>query len=218
MHKSTHGHSHAAGAATSGSVIRWARGYDRMVAALSLGRATALRAATVDLGGIRPDDHVLEVGCGTGEVALTAWRRAGARHVAGIDPAAEMIAVAQEKARAAGATIDFQVGVIEALAAQDESVDVVLSSLMMHHLPGDLKARGLAEIWRVLRPGGRLVIVDMARPSGWLTRLMPVALLHGALKVGAQDLPPLLAAAGFTAVRTGKLPMRGVGFVVGVKE
>src|SRR5258707_15847820 len=63
--------------ATEGSVIHWAWGYDWLVGALTLGRAGALRRQTVRLAQIRPGERVLEVGCGTGDVALRARAAAG---------------------------------------------------------------------------------------------------------------------------------------------
>jgi len=69
--------------------------------------------------------------------------------------------------------IEFQIGVIEQLSFPDQTFDVVLSTLMMHHLPTSLKHQGLAEIARVLKPGGRLVIADFTRKQdrqGWAAR------------------------------------------------
>jgi ubiquinone/menaquinone biosynthesis C-methylase UbiE len=205
--------------ATRGNVIHWAHYYDPLTRALFLGRDKRLRRATVEVARIAPGAAVLEVGCGTGEVALVAKAAAGAAgSVIGIDPAPEMIAAAAEKAAHAGLAIDFQVGVIEALAFPDASFDVVLSSLMMHHLPDELKREGLAEIARVLKPGGRVLIVDVKRPTTRFTRLLLALMLHGALRVGVQDLPELLSEAGFTQVRTGALPFRALGWVSGQIE
>jgi len=78
----------------------------------------------------------------------------------GIDPAPEMVELARRKAAQAGVTVRFEVGVIEALPYPPDHFDVVLSSLMLHHLPDELKRRGLAEIHRVLKPAGRLLAVD----------------------------------------------------------
>ena len=114
-----------------------------------------------------------------------------------------MIAVARAKAARAGRAVDFQVGVIEALAFPHGTFDVVFSSLMMHHLPDDLKRRGLVEIARVLRPGGRLLIVDIKRPTSRLGQAMTTLMLHGGLEHGIQDLPAMLRAAGFTHIDTG---------------
>src|SRR5215213_8128705 len=175
--------------ATRGSLIRSAGHYDQLVSLLTLGRRTRLRQMTIALARIQPGERVLEVGCGTGDVALAACAPAGPRgSVAGIDAGPEMIAVARAKAARAGVTIDFRVEPIEALSYPDASFDVVLSSLMMHHLPDDLKRQGLAEVARVLKPGGRLLIVDIKRPTSRLERAMSHVMCHGGMSTGIQDL------------------------------
>jgi ubiquinone/menaquinone biosynthesis C-methylase UbiE len=159
---------------------------------------------------------VLEVGCGTGDVALAARGPAGVSGaVYGIDPAPEMIAIARRKAQNAGIAVDFRVGVIEALPFGADTFDVALSSLMIHHLPDDLKRQGLAEVVRVLKPGGRLLIVDLKRPTDHLGRALLTVAFHGGLNSGVQDLPPLLHAAGFTSIETGDTGFRMLGFVRG---
>jgi ubiquinone/menaquinone biosynthesis C-methylase UbiE len=212
-----HNHTHALQsqpAPTTGHLIRWARYYDPFVSVLTAGRRGRLRKTTVELAQIPAGATVLEVGCGTGDVALLAKARAGDHGaVYGIDPAPEMIAVAREKSARQGRTVDFQIGVIEALAFPDASIDVVLSSLMMHHLPDDLKPRGLAEIARVLKPGGRLLIVDMKRPSDKAGHLLSMLVGHYAVRTGVDDLPPLLRAAGFAEIELGETGFRTLGFV-----
>jgi ubiquinone/menaquinone biosynthesis C-methylase UbiE len=205
--------------ATQGRLIRWAKYYDRSVSLLMLGGRRRLRAATVTLAGVQPGETVLEVGCGTGDVALAASARVGASGaVYGIDPSPEMIAVARAKAARLGAKVDFQLGLIESLAFADASVDVVLSSLMMHHLPDDLKQRGLAEIARVLKPGGRLLIVDFKLPADRLGRALNRLILHGNIERGIEGLAPMLRAAGFTRIEAGETSFRLLGFARGIKR
>lgn len=185
----THGgepHSHAETVPqTTGMVLNWGRRYDWVVQIMALGQAGRLRRNTVDFAQIVPGEHILDVGCGTGDLTLRAAERAGSTgQVHGIDPGPEMIATAQRKAAHARVNVDFRVGVIEHLPYPDDAFDVVLSSLMMHHLPADLKPIGLAEIRRVLRPGGRLVIAD----------------LKGVLE--QQGVVTLVQAAGFTGFET----------------
>lgn len=113
-----------------------------------------------------------------------------------------MIARALRKAARRGLTIDFQVGVIEQLAFPDRSFDVVLSTLMMHHLPADLKRRGLAEIARVLKPRGRLLVLDAKHQTGpW--------------KSGMHDQPALMHEAGFSQIETGKPRFSRLAFALG---
>jgi ubiquinone/menaquinone biosynthesis C-methylase UbiE len=160
---------------------------------------------TVDLSQLKPGDRILDVGCGTGGVTLPAKKRVGKNgQAAGIDPAPEMIAVARKKAARAGLEIDFRMGVIESLPFPQASFDVVTSSLMMHHLPHELQVNGLAEVRRVLKPGGRVFIADMLRPGMSLhDRLFSTLTLHGGgrERFGIQDLPQKMEQAGFENIQ-----------------
>src|SRR6266540_1910729 len=180
-------------AQTDGAFVRGAPYYDFLVQITALGHARRLRKMTVDQALIKAGDHVLDVGCGTGEVTLLAKARAQNGKVYGIDPAPDMLAIARRKAARKRLDIDFRVGVIESLPFPDSSMDVVTSSLMMHHLSDDLKARGLAEIYRVLKPGGRLLIADFMRPTGSVVNHLFITITrHRGLKNGIEDLRKLL--------------------------
>ncbi len=146
---------------TTGTLIHWAKRYDFIVQFMAFGQARRLRRKSIDAAQIKPGERILDVGCGTGDLTLLAKERAGSTgQVYGIDAATEMIDVARGKAARAKAEVDFRVSVIEQLPFPAESFDVVLSSLMMHHLPDDLKPKALAEVRRVIKPGGRLLLVD----------------------------------------------------------
>ena len=193
---------------TRGYVWNWARRYDLLMGFITLGREQALRQKIADLARLQPGEKVLDVGCGTGTLALVAKERVGKTgRVSGIDPSQQMIARASRKAAHRSLSIDFQVGLIEQLVFPDQSFDVVLSTFMMHHLPDDLKHRGLREIARVLKPGGRLLVLDMKGPVGpW--------------KSNIADQPGLMKDAGFSQVemREASFSRFPLAFVLGRKS
>lgn len=214
-----HSHSIEQPAQTEGRLIRWAPYYDFSVNLITFGQAWRLRKMTVDHALIKPGDSVLDVGCGTGAVTLMAKVRAGKDgHVYGIDPAPEMIAVARSKAARKRLEIDYRLGVIESLPFPDASIDVVTSSLMIHHLPDDLKVCGLAEIYRVLKPGGRLLVFDFMRPTkSFLNRFLITLTMHHGLNFGIEDLPKMLDVAGFSQSKKLDEKFLFFGFVRGIK-
>jgi demethylmenaquinone methyltransferase/2-methoxy-6-polyprenyl-1,4-benzoquinol methylase/phosphoethanolamine N-methyltransferase len=195
---------------TAGSVIHAARWYDLFATVISFGRDRAVRQTLVELAAPAPGETALDVGCGTGTLALALRSRLGTGAAHGIDASPEMIEVARGKAAKAGAGVDFRVALVEALPFPDATFDLVTSSLMLHHLPDALKRAGLAEIRRVLRPGGRFLALDFAAPShsplGHLLALVGHA--RGERLVDA--LPPLLRDAGFGDVEA--IPTRHASF------
>ena len=161
------------------------------------GEINRLRHRVLDLADLCAGHELLDVGCGTGTLAIQAGRRlAGAGQVTGVDPAPRQIARARSKARRAGVKVDFQSGVIENLSFPDRTFDTVTSTLMMHHLPGDLKHQGLAEIARVLKPEGRLILADFDYPDGHQPTTKPAANGYG----GTDALPDLLQQTGFSDI------------------
>ena len=184
------------------------------------GNVRKLRQKTIDLARIQPGETVLDVGCGTGTLAMKVARRLGrAGRIVGIDPGRQQIVRARAKAARRNVPIEFQVGVIEQLAFPDQSFNVVFSTLMMHHLPAPLKRQGLTEIARVLKPGGRLVIADFTHRSnrqGQATRFHA-----GGSRT--HDLTVLVSEIGFSQVETEEMqPARfstfpGAGFVLAHK-
>ena len=202
---------------TRGRTINWAAGYDVLVGWMTLGKEPALRQMTVELAQVKPGDQVLDVGCGTGSLTIVAKRAAGpAGEVHGIDPAPGMIELARRKATRAGAEVNFQVGLIEDIPFPEAKFDLVLSSLMLHHLPDDLKRKGFSEVHRVLKPGGRFVAVDFDPPTRKLVRYLAVLFFgHGMLQSNLRALEAMLQAAGFVETQTGKTRYELLAFLQG---
>jgi len=163
---------------TRGMPLNWAAPfYDWGCRKAGLG--PRFRQETIRQAALRPGERVLDVGCGTGVLTRLAAEAAGTSGKAiGIDPAPKMILRARKNASAQRSGAEFRLSVIEDLPFEDNSFDCVLSSLMLHHLPPDLKLLGLGEVKRVLRPGGRLVLVDIGRPESrlWWPVLWPLLL------------------------------------------
>lgn len=118
----------------------------------------------IDWAALHPDEQVLDVGCGTGELARLQLHDHPQQAIQGIDLAAAMVAVARQKC-APWPQVCFQVGRAEALPYEDGTFDVILSASAFHYFPDPVAA--LIDMKRVLRPGGRIVILDWCRDFLW---------------------------------------------------
>ena len=199
---------------TKGFVIRsGVRAYDVLAWVLTLGREKAFRSRLVELARISPGEIVLDVGCGTGSQAIAAKRRVGPEGtVIGIDASPEMIERARSKATRAGVDAAFEIAIIEALPFPNEHFDVVLSTLMVHHLPRAVREQGVREMRRVLRSGGRLLVVDFATPPRERKGLFATLHRHGGMK--PQDIIDLLEGAGLPVVASGSTGVADVHYVL----
>lgn len=181
-----------------------------VVAALAV-RDRALKRRVLAYAGIKDGAHVLDVGCGTGTLAIGAARTPSGATVTGLDADTSILARARKKAAAAGVRVEFDHGWSTELPYPDRAFDVVLSTLLFHHLTDDAKHRTAAELVRVLKPGGRVVVGDVGRPQDPVMRFAvrtTVQLLDGiattALNVRG-ELPGVLAGAGLRATVCSRL-------------
>ncbi|MGO4209864.1 class I SAM-dependent methyltransferase [Terriglobus sp. 2YAB30_2] len=152
---------------TSGLLLHKAAQYDLLLWLLTLGRERNFRERALGLARLSAGEAVLDIGCGTGTLAIAAKRQVGPNgRVDGIDASSEMIRRASRKASKAGADVAFQTALVESLPFCDGTFDVVLSTLMLHHLPGVLRSQCAAQVRRVLKPGGRLLAIDFGTSPG----------------------------------------------------
>src|SRR5436305_1907304 len=133
--------------------------FDLVAAALA--RDGSLKSQVVERASIQPGERILDVGCGTGTLAIAAARAAPGVMVRGLDADPAILARARDKAAASGTEIEFDEALSTSLPYDDASFDLMLSTLFFHHLPDRGKRQTAHELLRVLRPGGRLVVADV---------------------------------------------------------
>jgi ubiquinone/menaquinone biosynthesis C-methylase UbiE len=196
------------------------------------GRRGRVYQQIVERSGVRPGDSVLDVGSSSGYLARKLAAAAGsAGHVTGVDPSAAAIAYAQRRAVCAdSAAMTFIVGVAQDLELPDSSFDVVTCTLAIHHIPARKREAAFREMYRVTRPGGRLLAADFD-PSRRSPSLHPGGrrMHRAAATVG--PLTELAAAAGYQVESAGDLPLlryivatrpagtqAGIGAQEGVRE
>jgi ubiquinone/menaquinone biosynthesis C-methylase UbiE len=146
----------------------------------------AIREALLAQSNLQPHHHVLDVGCGTGTLAVAIKQRQPGAEVRALDPDPKALGRARAKAAGAGVTVQFDEGFSDALPYADATFDRVFSSLMFHHLSRAVKEATLRDIHRVLKPGGELHLLDFtgAHGHGRLARLIHP---QQALKDSAED-------------------------------
>ena len=146
--------------------------YDPLTKVLGLDSA---RRALLEQAALRPGHAVLDVGCGTGTLAILIEQLHPTVEVIGVDPDPRALARARRKATRAGVQLRFDQGYGDALGYPNARFDRVFSSMMFHHLSQDEQPRMLREIRRVLKPRGRLELLDFAgagsQEHGGLSRL-----------------------------------------------
>lgn len=167
--------------------------YDRLNRILSLGIDRRWRRKTVAALELSPGARVLDVATGTADLALEMLRQAPGSEVVGIDPSREMLAVGREKVSAAklDGSIRLQTGDAQDLPFEDSTFDGTAVAFGIRNVPDRLK--GLQEMGRVTRPGGRVAVLELSEPRGGV--LGPLTRFHvhtvvpwvGALLSGSRE-------------------------------
>jgi ubiquinone/menaquinone biosynthesis C-methylase UbiE len=164
-------------------------------------RHSEFRRSVIELAGLRGEETILDAGCGTGLTLLGTAQRCPGCRLCGLDLSARMVEVASSEARECGLPLSLGTGTILRLPYRDGAFDVVLTNIMFHHLDIGEKRQAVAEVARVLRPGGRYVSAEFGpRASNPLERrlakgdytLYPSHLKECGLRIVSEELRPLL--------------------------
>ncbi|MGA2820932.1 MAG: methyltransferase domain-containing protein [Anaerolineales bacterium] len=155
------------------------------------------RMVVARLARCKPAGTLADIGCGPGQLAILIAEQFGDLRVIGIDTAGEMVKAGTSKASALGleGRLEFRRGEVERLPLPDSSLDLAISTLSLHHWSNP--TGGLGEIYRVLGPGGRLLLFDLRRDSrrifSWFLRFAQAIVVPRALRIANEPLGSLLA-------------------------
>ena len=199
---------------TSGIVLHSPVLYDLTVWLAFFGKEQAFRDKVLDIARLAIGESVLDVGCGTGTLAIAAKRRVGPTGaVHGVDASTEMLVRAEKKAKKAGGEVFFRNTLAESLPFADAHFDAVLSTVMFHHLPRKARLQCAREIRRVLKPDGRVLVVDFeGMADEKRTLLSHFHRPHGHVRLN--DIVELLKEAGLNTIESGPVGIRDLQFAL----
>lgn len=194
-----------------GILLHSAAMYDTLAWLITFGRERSFREKMLGYADLKPGEAVLDVGCGTGTVALLAKGKVGPEgRVDGVDASVDMVVGATAKAQRKGLHVCFSIATAQELPFKDRAFDVVLSTLMIHHLPKAGRAVFGREAFRVLKPGGRWLIVDFAKPR----RRSHFFRLHRHGHVDLSRIASDLGTTGFSTIAQGDVGTKGLRYLI----
>ena len=141
-------------------------------------RDTRFKSRLIEQAGIQAGHRVLDLGCGTGTLAIMVKQAIPTADVVGLDADPQMLSVAKSKSMRENTPVQFDQGMTVNLPYPDASIDRVLSSLMIHHLKTPDKEITAREVYRVLKPGGQLHVIDFGKPRTFYGKILG-SFLHG---------------------------------------
>jgi ubiquinone/menaquinone biosynthesis C-methylase UbiE len=133
---------------------------------------TRFKSRLIEQAGIQAGQRVFDLGCGTGTLAIMVKQTVPTADVIGLDADPQMLNVAKSKAARENILVQFDQGMTSDLPYPDASIDHVLSSLMIHHLKTPDKEITAREVYRVLKPGGQLHVIDFGKPRTFYGKLL----------------------------------------------
>jgi SAM-dependent methyltransferase len=170
---------------------------------LSISGATREYKRLIEQAGIGPEHRVLDVGCGTGTLAIWLARERPQAEIVGVDPEPSALARARRKAEHAGVRVEFKQGYAQSLPVADGSFDRVLSSFMVHHPPRETTRCMMHEVHWGLAPGRQFHLVDFMPESSDQDTFL-ARLLHrneDFRNITSEQIGVLLGVAGYAEVR-----------------
>ncbi|OGZ64906.1 MAG: hypothetical protein A2730_03725 [Candidatus Staskawiczbacteria bacterium RIFCSPHIGHO2_01_FULL_39_25] len=147
--------------------------------------------------------YVMDAGCGSGSLAIDVKKAFPDISLCAIDADPQILRIAENKARKTNQQINFREAFLQQLPFPEKSFDVVYSSLVFHHLTSDIKEKAMKEVYRVLKNGGRFLLVDFGKPKHTLFSVFSwfTVLFEEGFDNYNGKMPELMMNAGFSNVR-----------------